>query len=714
LILQQQIRAQLCRILASSAFEQADRARAFLGFVVITSLEGRASEIKESVIAVEALARTTSFDPKSDPIVRVEAGRLRNRLKVYYDSEGSNDPILITLPKGGYVPEFAERTQLAQSATRRNPLVMFAAGMLCGLVLTAIGLMLFREAHEPGEMLRLSLLPPPGSTIESSRISPDGKMIALTVLQQNRTMLWVRSLDSAEPRVIPGTERASLPFWSPDSKSLAFFSTDKLRRIELAGGPVQEICPASIPLGGGSWSRNGAIVFSPRPEGVLFQVPATGGKPQPVTTLDQSRGESIHSFPEFLPDGRHFLYLARSGRPDGTALRVASIDSMDSRIVLEGGANATYALPARGKPGSLLFYFQGALMAQPFDPDRMTLSGGRTLVASEVFYRRGRADFSVSTNNILAYRPATRKNLQLGWFDRAGRFIENVGAHNDYFALRLSPDDKRLSFSDEEELSWNSPIWIMELERGLVSRASSTLRPSFLPLWSPDGTEILYSSGNEQGMQLLRQPLYSSQPKTVLDTPGSKFLTDWSTNGRFVAYFTPWPDFARLKIVVLDLKNPGPDKNSRAFFLESQYNEAEAVFSPESNEAGPRWIAYTSTETGRPEVYVRSFPKGDRKWQISNGGAWQPLWRRDGRELFFLSQDGVLMAADMSAGPRFDAGVPHPLFRTTIPPYAGPPEVPANTYAVSHDGQRFLVNQTLDDASRGAISVVTHWQTSRP
>ena len=709
----EQIRAQLGRILASAAFDQADRARAFLSFVVAASLDGTVGEIKESVIAVEALARPTSFDPKSDPIVCVEAGRLRTRLKTYYDSEGLQDPILITLPKGGYVPEFAKRTPTVWLATARQPVLLVAVGVLGGLSLAAVGLLLFPKAPRVGDVLRLSLNPPPGSTIQTSRISPDGKMIAFTALQQNETMLWVRALDSPEARVIPGTERATQAFWSPDSRSLAFFGTNTLRRVELPGGPAQEICAVSIPMGGGSWSRNGVIVFSPRPEGVLYRVPAAGGTPQPVTVLDQSRGELAHRSPEFLPDGRHFLYVASSGKPGGTAVRVGSVDSLDSKILLEAAGNAVYALPEPGKPGSLLFYFQGTLMAQPFDPERLLLSGGRTAVATEISYRQGRADFSVSANGVLAYQPTNGKELQLGWFDRDGRPIRSIGAHNDYVALRLSPDEERLAFIEEENFSSNGSVWVMELARGVVSRATNLPHTSLMPVWSPDGNEILFSSGNEQSMRLLRQSLNSSKPVTVLDTPGPKFPTDWSADGRFITYFTSWPEFARLKTVVLDLRN-AEQKNFQVLFMQGQYSETEAMFSPGFTSTGPRWIAYTSKETGRPEVYVRSFPKGDQKRQISTGGAWQPLWRRDGRELFFLSQDGLLMAADIGEGANFQAGAPHPLFRTTIPPYPGSPQIPANAYAVSKDGQRFLVNQTADGASRGSISIVTHWQAIQP
>ncbi|MEO8125442.1 MAG: hypothetical protein ABJF23_33220 [Bryobacteraceae bacterium] len=714
MVVPDQIRAQLGRILTSKAFAQADRARAFLSFIVTAYLEGKKDEIKEFVIAIEALGRTSSFDPKSDPIVRVEAGRLRNRLKMYYDSEGVQDAILITLPKGGYVPEFANTTQAAWLIAARNPIILFSAGILAGLALAALAFLFFHNAAEPVEVLRLSLIPPTDSTIQGSRISPDGKMVAFTALQQNRRMLWVRSLDSPEARMIPGTERATEAFWSPDSRSLAFFGPNKLQRVELSGGPPQEICAATIPLGGGSWSRNGIIVFTPRPEGVLFQVRATGGTPQPVTALDHSHGEIIHRFPEFLPDGRHFLYVAGSGKPDGTNLRIGSIDSMDSKSLLEGSGNAAFSPPVAGKPGLLLFYFRGALMAQPFDPESLTLSGGRTVVAPEVLYSKGRADFSISANNVLAYQPTSRNNLQLAWFDRTGKLIQTIGPRNDYFALRLSPDDQRLAFSEEEDFSSNGSIWVMELGRGMLSRATNLPPASFMPVWSPDGKEILFANGNEQRMQLLRQPPNNSKPIVFLDTPGPKFPTDWSANGQFVAFYTPWPDFARLKTVVFDLRDAESKQARPVLLLESQYNEAEAVFSPDSTGKGPRWIAYTSTESGRPEVYVRNFPEGDQKWQISNGGAWQPLWRRDGRELFFLTQGGTLMAADIKAGAAFRAGIPHPLFRTTIPPYAGPPEIPAHGYAVNKDGQRFLVNQAVYDAPGHSLSIVTHWAATKP
>ena len=261
-------------------------------------------------------------------------------------------------------------------------------------------------------------------------------------------------------------------------------------------------------------------------------------------------------------------------------------------------------------------------------------------------------------------------------------------------------------FTDEEP-NWTTGVWIMDLTSKRVSRLTNLAHGCFHPVWSSDGNEIIYANGNEQGMKLLRQAITSAEPITLLDTAGPKFPTDWSADGRFVTYFTPWPDFVRLRTVLLDIKNA-----TSRILLESHYNEAEAVLCPEK--AGPRWLAYVSTETGRPEVYVRSFPDPGQKVQISDGGGWQPIWRKDAHELFYLSSEGVLMAVDVTIGKQFRAELPHPLFRTNIRPYPGRPELPANSYAVSKDGQRFLVNQGIDEAARNTISVVTHWQAIRP
>jgi hypothetical protein len=400
----QRVRGQLDRILASAAFDDAERAKSLLRFVVERTLEGHAGEIKESVIALEVLGRPPSFDSKSDPIVRVEAGRLRDRLSSYYEAEGGADTVLISLPKGRYVPEFTERRT--------------------------------REASKSVGVLRLSILPPENATFESFAVSPDGRKLVFTASLNGRMMLWVRALDSLEAKPLAGTDYASWPFWSPDSLSIGFFAPHKLKAVEIGGGPAREI--ADLIMGrGGAWSPEGVIVFCPRPIGPLYQVSAAGGTPSPVTSLDETRAEVAHGFPQFLPDGRQFLYLAASFRPGESSIRAGSLDSTSSKVLLGADSGAAYAPMLPGCPPSLLFVHEGAIMAQAFDWRRLELSGERMVVVPEIRYVRWRlVSFSVSSNGVLLYQGAQHR--QLSWFDRQGKLLETVGPHNDCLSFTLS------------------------------------------------------------------------------------------------------------------------------------------------------------------------------------------------------------------------------------------------------------------------------------
>ena len=401
----QRVRIQLDRVLSSSAFADAERASSFLRFIVERKLDGRAVEIKESVIAMEVLGRTPSFDSKSDPIVRVEAGRLRDRLDSYYQSEGGEDPVLIALPKGRYIPEFTERRT--------------------------------REASKSAAVLRLSVLPPENTSFESFTVSPDGRKLAFTAVLNGRVMLWVRALDSLEAKPLAGTDNAQWPFWSPDSLSIAFFEPHKLKVVEVSGGPAREI--ADLVHGrGGAWSPEGVILFCPRPIGILYQVPAAGGVPSPVTTLDESRAEVMHGFPQFLPGGRQFLYLAASSRPGASSIRAGSLESTTSKVLLSGDTSAAYAPLLRGQPASLLFLHDGALMAQAFDSQRLELHGERTVIVPDVRYRRwGQARFSISSNGVLLYQSGRPESRQLAWFDRQGKLLSAAGSPNDYLSFSL-------------------------------------------------------------------------------------------------------------------------------------------------------------------------------------------------------------------------------------------------------------------------------------
>jgi Tol biopolymer transport system component len=675
----QRVRLQLDRILASAAFADAGRASSFLRFVVERKLEGHAGEIKESVIAVEVLGRTPSFDSKSDPIVRVEAGRLRDRLSSYYEAEGGEDPVLISLPKGRYVPEFTERRP--------------------------------REASKSAGVLRLSVLPPENASFESFAVAPDGRKLAFTAARNGTMMLWVRALNSLEARPLVGTDHASWPFWSPDSLSIGFFVPNKLKAVEITGGPAREI--ADLIVGrAGAWSPEGVILFCPRPIGPLCQVSAAGGVPTPVTSLDEARAEVAHGFPQFLPDGRQFLYLAASSRPGGSSIRAGSLDSTSSKVLLSADTSAAYAPILRGHAASLLFLHDGALMAQAFDSRRLELSGERTVIVPQIRYQRwNEAKFSVSGNGVLLYEGGYAENHQLSWFDRRGTILSAAGPRNNYLSFSLSPDERYVALHRHDDPDTVLPtIWVMDLSRGgALSRFTDTdvAQPEFTPVWAPDSREILFSRGDERRMRLFRQALSGGTAKCVLDTDGPKFPTDWSSDGRFISYSSQVPDYRTMHVWIVALGSSEDEARPHSF-LQHSFEEHSAQFSPAEGSGAPRWLAYTSHETGRYEVYVRDFPDGRHKWQVSTQGGLQPHWRRDGHELFYLTLDGTLISVSVNPAPDFEFGASEPLFMTGfrfLPRYS----TWMNQYAVSRDGQRFFLNRPVPGAAQGAITAVIPW-----
>ncbi len=708
------VRAQLERILASAAFAEAGRARKFLRFVVEVSLEGRRDEIKESVIGVEVLGRTASFDPRSDPIVRVEAGRLRSRLMSYYQSEGSVDPILIDLPKGSYVPQFQKRpvpeyalvppstVQSGGKALRPLRMRLLVVGCAAFSLLACWGLWSYLHNIPVREAVRLSVLPPEGAILNSSAISPDGRYIAFTATSGKVARLWIRALDSVESKVLPGTEQAAYPFWSPDSKSVGFFSIGKMKKIEISGGAAQLICDTQAAFGG-SWGSRNAIVFAQRPAGTIFQVPAGGGTPKPVTVLDSSHGELAHLFPSFLPDGLHFIYSVISRGPGESALRAASLHSRDSKFLLNADLGATYTPHYAGHPGDLLFAYHGALMSQLFDAEQLALRGTASPIAREVRHVGMRTEVSVSANGVLAYQGTSEIDRQLIWFDRNGREVGSAGPPNNYSSVSLSPRDERLAIAAEDPSSGRSDIWIMDLKRGSLSRIGAPATEGFAPIWSPDESEIMFSAETSSGMSLVRQAVDHVSTIPLLEMEGVRIPTDWSADGKFVAYTSPWPELTALSVWAVPVRGSAGDKGRR--YSGGLHNECCAAFSPAVSAEGPRWMAYSSDETGQDEVYVKTFPAGDRKWQVSIGGGWLPHWRHDGRELFFVAPDSKLMAVEIVAGQSFASGPPRALFGTTIVRFSYP-ALPGNSYAVSRDGQRFLVNSTIRKASPQSITVV--------
>jgi eukaryotic-like serine/threonine-protein kinase len=568
-------------------------------------------------------------------------------------------------------------------------------------------LSLWRQPQIEERALQFKIDPPLGTEFllgagGGNAISPDGRTVVFVAASSGSPKVWVRPLDSTVARELPGTEGAQFPFWSPDSQSLGFFANGKLQRLELAGGPAATL--ADAPNGrGGAWSSQGIIVFTPSAASSLRQVAATGGPVIALTTLDTARGENTHRWPVFLPDGRRLLFLVRSDNPHTSGIYLSSLERpLDKTQVLETSMDAIYS-PARGKhPAYLYWVRQQSLLAQPFDSEHAQFSGdavpvpGAHIVALTPGY--GRSSASVSNDGTIFFGTGSDR-YQLSWLNREGKLLSTVGRPDRYAAVRISPDGKRIVVVLADS-SGNPDTWLLELARGIPSRL--TFNGSFgTGVWSPDGQRIAYHLLNNTKL-LEKSASGAGQEETVFQSQHTVYLNDWSCDGRYLVYTQVGPD-GQSELWLLPLSG---DHKPLAF-LKSKFNEFQGQVSPDS-----KWIAYTSDESGRSEVYVQSFPVVGARWLVSNGGGNFARWRRDGKELFYRALDGKLMvAAIRNAARGLEFGTPAALFRISEPQgqfsYA---------YDVAPDGQRILAlvpaRVTGDAAS---LTVVVNWDAkSKP
>jgi serine/threonine protein kinase/WD40 repeat protein len=528
---------------------------------------------------------------------------------------------------------------------------------------------------------------------DSVAVSPDGNWLAFTATDPDgNSSLWVRSLDSLAARSLPGTEGARQPFWSPDSRALGFFAGDKLKTTELSGGTPQTLAEASGDPRGGTWGPDGTIVFAPAFQGSLLRIAATGGTVSPAIALDPIRKEQSHRWPSFLPDGRHFLYYtSRGGGEEPGEIFVGSLDQQPPTRVIESSSLAMFAAP-----GYLLFARGTTLLAQPFDVDRLQLNGRPVAIADQLSSSGeayGFRTFSVSSSGVLAYHAGRSRRTQLAWLDRAGRELSVIGPPADHYAPRLSPDGTRLAVGRLNPDSTNGDIWVMDLARSIASRFTFEAADDVLPVWSPDGTRLFFSSSRE-GVQQLYQAL-SDRPgseDSLLRSEAWKAPDDVSPDGRFLIYETSDPK-TRFDLWLLPLSG---DRKPEPFVV-TPFGEYGAQFSPDG-----RWVAYVSNESGRREISVQAFPGLGGKWQVSSAGGTMPRWRKDGRELFFLGADGQLMAAEVRLSASFESRVPTALFKVSLL------ESPDPQYDVSPDGTRILVNR-VSRTEATPMTVVLDW-----
>jgi len=566
------------------------------------------------------------------------------------------------------------------------------AGVLAGAAI--VGAVRWPSSKAPEETM---YFPAPMSVpARDIAVAPNGHTIAVIAYLESarRSALWIYELGSRSARNLADTEGANFPFWSPDGRSIAFFADGKLKKVEVSGGPVQMVCDA--PSGrGGTWNKDGVIVFTPdaRSGLGLYRVSASGGTVTPVSSLDKSRAELSHRWPMFLPDGRHYLYMATNfaGRKGVDAIFVGALDSNEKRFVVEAAANAAYAAP-----GYLVFYRDKALLAQRFDLKQFALTGEPITILDDIQYQPQvkRAVFGASEKGLLAAQSWSGVALsQLLWLDRKGKELGVVGKPDVYGNVFLAPNGKSVAVSMMDIASQNTDIWAYDLQRGSSKRLTFDPAADSVPIWSPDAARLIFASNRLFSFNNLyvKNSDGTQEEKSILQGDVDKFPSDWSRDGKYILYTQ---DTDLWSVTLPELKS--------SLFLKAPSVLRNGQFSPDG-----KWVAYASNETGKWEIYVTSFPEPRGKWQVSAGGGEQPRWRGDGKELYYLSPDGKMMATPVTTGANFDASTPVALFQTT--PRQPVPIYDLFVYDVSRDGQRFLINTELKQASSAPMSIVLNW-----
>jgi eukaryotic-like serine/threonine-protein kinase len=603
-----------------------------------------------------------------------------------------------TVPTRGYrfvAPVARHRDDAAESIPKRTAFLNRNASSrvaVFGLVLAVLAMLPvvvrhMRETPVPRAPVRFTI-PLPDSTAHTSaivtpQISPDGRRLAFIVAHASQ--IFLHDLEGNRAQLVAGTEDARGLFWAPDSEHLAFSTPSGLRKIRLSDATIQTLCDSCRPAGGGTWSRSGQIVF-PSVEGPLLAIAAAGGEARAITTVDQSAGETAHLAPWFLPDGQRFLYAIRNIDSSRSGVYVGQIGSAEPRRLLEGDGPAVYAAP-----GHLLFLRARALMVQRFDSARLDLIGEASPIVPEVFPTYsvpGQPALSVSDTGVLTYGLMERPISQFQWVGRAGEPQELVGDPGVHYTFDLSRDGRRLAYARPEGGHMN--LWVLDIERGVSSRLTSAGSSYADPRWI-EGDRIVATRWQPLPYAIV-QIAPDGVESTIMSSPAAANIVDAvSHDGRYLLF--------RLRGELLAA--PLSDA-SETFVVRSAAAGGlnQARFSPDG-----RLIAYREADgSGRFEVWVTPFPPTGERWQVSSGGAVQPVWREDGSELYYLGTNGTLNMVQLRSRtpPRFSA--PRRLFATDIVP----PSTTVEEYTVSHDGQRFLLLKPITK-SRSSIGVILNW-----
>jgi eukaryotic-like serine/threonine-protein kinase len=553
------------------------------------------------------------------------------------------------------------------------------------IVLAAVWVVIRPHAAET-QVVRFTVPPPKGESFDtevdtnSFAISPDGRTLAFVAGQ----ILWIRPLASLAAERLVGTEGATAPFWSPDSRFVAFFANGQLKKASIVGGAPVTLCEVDRGDHAGSWNQKGGILFSDLIGTEVYRI-GTIGQP-PVAILKASPAERRIHWTSFLPDGKRFFYLSQARDSGQWSLRVAPLDGGPSRLIMDLASHVQYT-----PDGYLLYVRDGALLAQRFDLDRLTVSGEAAVIASHVsyFFSNTRAEFSVSDNGVLAYQDG-QDSSRLVWINRQGHEVQQVGPAADYRNLRLSPQSDRIAVGIDDPQLGTPDLWIHDLVRDVRSRFTTEPGSENQAQWSPDGKEIVYNADQGGLPHLFLKAADGSGTERALGKAGNfQSPTDWFPDGRSILF--EQNDFRTVTnqwILPLATGKPYP-------FLPSAFYEGAGHVSPDG-----KWIAFNSRESGHMQVYLAAFPSGG-KLLVSRSGGYAPRWRRDGKELYYLTFDGDLVSVPIRDGNPIEIGSPAALFRIHDPGW--------KDYDVAPDGQRFLAIVLDSTEASSPIKIAVNW-----
>jgi serine/threonine protein kinase len=599
-----------------------------------------------------------------------------------------------------------------QGAKHWTKIWPFLAGVLLGGIVALVAWLL--HPREPSAALaQFEITAPDKSEFSSfgSAISPNGRYIAFVAVTEGKGRLWLRPLDSQNARALEDTDDAHFPFWAPDSSSIGFFTQNKLKRFDLNGVGSRTVATTAYGTGG-TWNRDGIIVYSPKLSSALWKVAATGGEPAPATILDTARGDSRHNFPQFLPDGRHFLFYAQSTDPQRSGPHIGSLNDpakIEAIPQLRGNAfQAVYAPSENSLRGHLIYFRDRSLVAQPFDARTLRLDGEpRSILTRDSFIvasSPGFLNLTLSLTGTLLDGGAQRARNELIWRKRDGTVIEVVGEESDYITPSISPDASRIAVTKADPISGNYDVWIDDLKQKRLSRLTFQRGLNYYSVWTPNGESIIYTSDGAGRPTLFRKAVSgnSESEQLLKNRDSNQYGYDISADGKLLL-FAQIGDVDRGDIWILPL-----DRSAAPFpYLKTSAGEMHPQFSPSAQRG--KWIVYTSDETGIDQVYVRQLAGGaaaEAKWQISLNGGRYPRWRGNGSDIVYLAPDGKLMSVPIHCtSDSVEAGTPRPLFDAALPP------VPflRYPYDLSPDGQRFLVLNAAPGRSPGKLALILNW-----